>query len=79
MEADGETCPQPQVVHLQGPEAAGGVCREELFAEMMAEREDIAAKRAACQVALRALREAQATIETLPQVRCCPVHLEDCM
>ena len=35
---------------------------------MMAEREDIAAKRAACQAALRALREAQATIETLPQV-----------
>ncbi len=35
---------------------------------MMTEREDIAAKRAACQAALRALREAQATIETLPQV-----------
>jgi len=43
--------------------------REELFADMMAEREDIAAKRAACQAALRALREAQATIETLPQAR----------
>jgi len=40
--------------------------REELFADMMAEREDIAAKRAACQAALR---EAQATIETLPQAR----------
>ena len=46
--------------------------REELFAEMMAEREDIAAKRAACQAALRALREAQATIETLPQARAWP-------
>ena len=58
---------QPHVVVVQGLEAGSGACREELFAEMMAEREDIAAKRAACQVALRALREAQATIETLPQ------------
>ena len=46
---------------------------------MMAEREDIAAKRAACQVALRALREAQATIETLPQVRYCHVYVDFCM
>ena len=46
--------------------------REELFAEMMAEREDIAAKRAACQATLRALREAQATIETLPQAGTSP-------
>ncbi|KAK9803596.1 hypothetical protein WJX72_003244 [[Myrmecia] bisecta] len=40
--------------------------REELFAEMMTEREDIAAKRLQCQQALKALREALTTLESLP-------------
>lgn len=40
--------------------------REELFEAIMEERQDIAAKRAACQEALRALRSAQSTLEGLP-------------
>ena len=34
----------------------------------MSEREDIAAKRTACQNAIRALREALSTLDNLPQV-----------
>ncbi|KAL4459064.1 hypothetical protein ABPG75_013929 [Micractinium tetrahymenae] len=40
--------------------------REELFEAIMEERQDIAAKRAQCQEALRALRSAQVTLEGLP-------------
>lgn len=40
--------------------------REELFAEMMTEREDIAAKRLACHNAVTALREALAALDALP-------------
>ncbi|KAK9813544.1 hypothetical protein WJX73_006112 [Symbiochloris irregularis] len=41
--------------------------REELFGEMMQEREDIAAKRASCLAVMGALREALATLDTIPQ------------
>eukprot|EP00887_Chlorella_sp_A99_P006729 scaffold3.g6729.t1 len=40
--------------------------REDMFAELMAEREDIASKRLQCQEALRALRSGLATLEGLP-------------
>ena len=41
-------------------------CREELFSEMMKEREDIATKRLSCHNAVKALREASAALEMLP-------------
>ncbi len=41
-------------------------CREELFDEMMSEREEVAAKRSQCQSAVKALKEALNTIESLP-------------
>ena len=41
-------------------------CREEQFADIMAEREDIATKRTQCQNAVKALREAQTALEALP-------------
>ncbi|KFM27720.1 Dynamin-1-like protein [Auxenochlorella protothecoides] len=40
--------------------------REELFEELMTEREDVAAKRSGCLSALRALRAALVTLEGLP-------------
>lgn len=40
--------------------------REELFEELMSEREDVAAKRASCLKTLRALRAAAHTLEALP-------------
>ncbi|KDD75260.1 dynamin, partial [Helicosporidium sp. ATCC 50920] len=41
--------------------------REELFAELMTERQDVASKRSHCQRALKALRAALGTLEALPQ------------
>ena len=41
-------------------------CREEQFADIMAEREDIATKRTQCQNAVKALREALVALEALP-------------
>lgn len=41
-------------------------CREEQFADIMAEREDVAIKRTQCQNAVKALREAQTALEALP-------------
>lgn len=41
--------------------------REELFGEMMQEREDIAAKRSGCLAVMAALRDALATLDTIPQ------------
>jgi AcrR family transcriptional regulator len=41
--------------------------REDLFKEMMSEREDVAAKRARCLAAQAAFREALAALEALPQ------------
>ena len=41
--------------------------REELFNEMMQEREDIAAKRSSCLNVMAALRDALAILETIPQ------------
>ena len=43
------------------------MCREDLFKEMMSEREDVAAKRARCLAAQTAFREALAALEALPQ------------
>ncbi|KAK9840112.1 hypothetical protein WJX74_003564 [Apatococcus lobatus] len=40
--------------------------REELFDEMMSEREEVAAKRVQCQSAVKALKEALNTLESLP-------------
>ena len=40
--------------------------REEQFADIMAEREDIASKRSQCQNAVKALREALTALEALP-------------
>jgi len=40
--------------------------REELFGEIMGERDDVAAKRRLCQEALRMLRHALKTLEVLP-------------
>lgn len=40
--------------------------REELFSELMGEREDIASRRAACREMLRALKEGLSTLESLP-------------
>ena len=42
-------------------------CREDLFAEMMSEREDIASRREACHKMLQALHSAMATLDSLPQ------------
>lgn len=44
--------------------------REELFGELMSEREDVVIKRKNCQTALRALRDAVLTLDTLPQYLC---------
>lgn len=43
------------------------VCREDLFKDMMSEREDVAAKRNKCLGAQQAFREALAALEALPQ------------
>ena len=53
----------PQMLHssLTKPE-----CREELFEEMMGERDDVAAKRTACQAAIGALREALGAVDSVP-------------
>jgi dynamin 1-like protein len=40
--------------------------REELFSELMGEREDIASRRAACREMLKALKEGLSTLESLP-------------
>lgn len=40
--------------------------KEELFGDIMSEREDVASKRQQCQEALRALRHAQKALEVLP-------------
>ena len=42
-------------------------CREDLFKDMMSEREDVAAKRNKCLGAQQAFREALAALEALPQ------------
>ena len=42
-------------------------CREDLFLEVMNEREDIASRREACQKTLQALHSAMATLNSLPQ------------
>ena len=42
-------------------------CREDLFKDMMSEREDVASKRARCMAAQGAFREALAALEVLPQ------------
>jgi hypothetical protein len=41
-------------------------CREELFDGMMKERDDVVAKRTACQAVLAALRQALAELDCLP-------------
>ena len=41
--------------------------REELFEEIMGERDDVAAKRTACQAALTALRAAMHAVDSVPQ------------
>ena len=41
--------------------------REELFEEMMGERDDVAAKRASCQAAVAALRQAMSAVDSVPQ------------
>ena len=41
--------------------------REDLFKDMMSEREDVAAKRARCMAAQAAFREALGALEVLPQ------------
>jgi len=43
------------------------VCREDLFAEVMTEREEIASRREACQKTLQALHTAMNTMNNLPQ------------
>lgn len=43
------------------------MCREDLFKEMMSEREDVAAKRNKCLAAQQAFREALGALEALPQ------------
>jgi hypothetical protein len=43
------------------------VCREDLFAEVMTEREDIASRRESCQKTLQALHTAMSTMNNLPQ------------
>ena len=43
------------------------VFREDLFKEMMSEREDVAAKRARCLAAQTAFRDALTALEALPQ------------
>jgi hypothetical protein len=56
------------------------LCREDLFKEMMSEREDVAAKRARCLATQAAFTEALAALEALPQqlttlaTRCAPLH-----
>lgn len=40
--------------------------REELFTEMMSEREDVAAKRKECQTAVEGLSQALHALESLP-------------
>jgi Dynamin GTPase effector domain len=42
------------------------VCREELFEDMIRERPDVASKRDECRMALRALKDAVAALESLP-------------
>ena len=46
---------------------AVAACREELFEEIMGERDDVASKRTACQAALTALREALHAVDSVPQ------------
>lgn len=48
--------------------------KEDLFSEMMREREDISARRAQCLEQLSALRRALAALDQLPEtlVRCAP-------
>lgn len=43
-------------------------CREDLFKDMMSEREDVAAKRARCMAAQGAFKEALAALEVLPKL-----------
>lgn len=56
------------VISLKGKRM--NVSREELFGELMSEREDVMIKRKNCQTALKALREAVLTLDTLPQYLC---------
>ncbi|GMH32307.1 hypothetical protein BSKO_00141 [Bryopsis sp. KO-2023] len=48
----------------------GTLYKEELFLNLMSEREDVMIKRKSCQAALKALREAVLTLDTLPQDLC---------
>ncbi len=66
------SCPHCKHWHV-GSETIEGVlslcchiCREEQFADIMSEREDIATKRTQCQNAVKALREALTALEALP-------------
>ena len=43
------------------------LCREDLFAEVMTEREDIASRRETCHKTLQALHTAMNTLNNLPQ------------
>ena len=49
------------------PKALSSAGREELFEEMMGERDDVAAKRTSCQAAVAALRQAMAAVDSVPQ------------
>ena len=49
------------------PQLCLWLCREDLFKDMMSEREDVAAKRARCMAAQGAFKEALGALEVLPQ------------
>lgn len=52
--------------HIPNGSLVSHICREEQFADIMSERDDIATKRTQCQNAVKALREALTALEALP-------------